>query len=204
MSLWAIIPVKPLRRGKSRLAGTLSEDERAVLNYTMLNNTLKTLKSVRGINEIIVVSRDPAALSLAREHHARTVKEDGSPELNLALKRATGVALAYNARSILILPADIPLISEEVIAELLAKAGTPPEIVITPDRRGDGTNAMLISPPGIMNFSYGPSSFNLHVKQAQEKGITIKVFRHPSLELDLDLPEDLEILRKMETYSINS
>jgi len=36
MTLWAIVPVKPLRRGKSRLSGMLSEDERAHLNEVLL------------------------------------------------------------------------------------------------------------------------------------------------------------------------
>ncbi|HNS37332.1 MAG TPA: hypothetical protein PKM01_06080, partial [Anaerolineaceae bacterium] len=77
MSLWAIVPVKPLRRGKSRLAGVLSEDERALLNMTMLGNILMTLTSVPQIDSVLVVSRDPAALALARDHGARTVQEEG-------------------------------------------------------------------------------------------------------------------------------
>lgn len=36
MSIWAILPVKPLRRGKSRLAGALTEEERAALNEELL------------------------------------------------------------------------------------------------------------------------------------------------------------------------
>ena len=93
MSLWAIIPVKPLRRGKSRLAGVLSEEERTVLNITLLENTLRTLKQVQEIDQILVVSRDTGALALARDFKARTVQE-GKPGLNTALKRATIVAQA--------------------------------------------------------------------------------------------------------------
>jgi 2-phospho-L-lactate guanylyltransferase (CobY/MobA/RfbA family) len=47
MTLWAIVPVKPLRRGKSRLAGTLSETERAELNQKLLEQTLTTLSSLK-------------------------------------------------------------------------------------------------------------------------------------------------------------
>ena len=61
------MPVKPLRRGKSRLSGVLSEDERTALNQTMLINTLKTLNQVEEIETILVVSRDPLALSIARD-----------------------------------------------------------------------------------------------------------------------------------------
>ena len=92
MTLWAIVPVKPLRRGKSRLSKVLSENERTILNQNMLVSTLKILSSVNRIDNILVVSRDPAALTLAREYGARTVLEDGSPELNTALSRARLVA----------------------------------------------------------------------------------------------------------------
>lgn len=68
MTLWAIIPVKPLRRGKSRLAGVLTQDERADLNQHLLAHTVDTLRSIPEIEQVLVVSRDPATLSLAREH----------------------------------------------------------------------------------------------------------------------------------------
>ena len=58
MTLWAIVPVKPLRRGKSRLAGTLSEDERAELNRILLEHTIQTLTNLKEIEQVLVVSRD--------------------------------------------------------------------------------------------------------------------------------------------------
>src|SRR5512137_2373375 len=100
MTTWAIVPVKPLRLGKSRLSDVLSDDERARLNRMFLERTLGVLRSVPDIQQVLVVSRDPAALAIAREYGARTVLEDGSQELNLALKRATTFALAYSAASL--------------------------------------------------------------------------------------------------------
>ena len=88
MTLWAIVPVKPLRRGKSRLAGTLTEEERAVLNQELLERTLKTLSSLKELDKVLVVSRDQHALTIARNHGAKTVQEDGQPHLNTALTRA--------------------------------------------------------------------------------------------------------------------
>lgn len=203
MTLWAIIPVKPLRRGRSRLSGVLSEDERAILNFTMLKNTLQTLKEVKEISDIVVISRDSAALSLAREYHTRTVKEDGSPELNLALTRVTRFAEFFSADSVLILPADLPLLNVEVIKEFLSHAEKSPEIVIASDHRQDGTNALLVNPPGGIEYCYGPGSFKLHCEQAKKKGYRLDIVSHPSLQLDLDLPEDLEILQKMESQITN-
>src|ERR1041385_4311397 len=146
MTLWAIIPVKPLRRGKSRLAGTLSEDERTELNRTLLQNTLKTLSNIRQLEEVLVVSRDPQVLTIARNYGARTVREDGQPELNTALRRATVIAQVYATGGVLVLPADLPLVSRDDILTLIGRAGEPPVVVIAPDRHGSGTNALLISP----------------------------------------------------------
>ncbi len=100
MTLWAIVPVKPLRVGKSRLSGVLSQDERADLNRRMLDHTLATLTAIPEIEQVLVVSRDQAALALAREHGARTVQEHGSPQLNIALARATVVVKNYTARGV--------------------------------------------------------------------------------------------------------
>ena len=111
MALWAIVPVKPLRRGKSRLSGVLSPEERNDLNRRLLTHTLETLSAIPDIEQVLVISRDQAALSLAREHGARTVLENGAPELNVALARATIVVKNYATRGLLIVPADLPLIS---------------------------------------------------------------------------------------------
>jgi 2-phospho-L-lactate guanylyltransferase len=203
MSLWAIVPVKPLRRGKSRLAGVLSEDERALLNFAMLGNTLKTLKSVAEIEQILVVSRDPAALALAREHGARTIQEEGAPELNAALRRATAVAGIYAASGVLILPADLPLITSKDIKEFISNYDNPPEVIIAPDRRKDGTNALLVCPAGIIDYHYGPGSFNKHLDQVKKLGIRVKIVTSPTLELDLDLPEDLEMLKLKDVIQVD-
>lgn len=203
MSLWAIVPVKPLRRGKSRLSSVLSEEERAILNYTMLGNILMTLSNSSDVDDILVVSRDTAALALAREHGARTVQEDGKPDLNVALRRATVVAQVYSADGILILPADLPLITPQDIKDLVGMAGKPPCIVIAPDRRNDGTNALYISPPGLIDYCYGPGSFNIHKEQAAQKGAHVEVCKLTSLALDLDLPEDLELLRQIQSVQID-
>jgi 2-phospho-L-lactate guanylyltransferase len=202
MTLWAIVPVKPLRRGKSRLAGALSEDERTELNRNLLQNTLKTLSELKELEEVLVISRDPAALTIARNYGARTVREDGQPELNTALKRATVVAQVYATRGVLVLPADLPLIAREDVQTLIDRAVDPPVIVIAPDRHETGTNALLISPSGLIEYDFGENSFQRHCERAKKAGARLEIVNLPSLGLDLDLPEDLELIRKMELAKI--
>jgi 2-phospho-L-lactate guanylyltransferase len=196
MTYWAIVPIKPLMRSKSRLSSVLSGEERAELSRKMLVHTLNTLNDVQEIEHTLVVSRDTQALSIARQHGARTVAERGSPKLNRALVRATLVAQGYGVSGVLVLPADLPLITVEDIRMLIEKAKEPPVVVIAPDRHGSGTNALLACPPGLIDYDFGPDSFDQHVSRAKKAGARVEVCEISSLGLDLDLPEDLEVLRE--------
>ena len=204
MALWAIVPVKPLRRGKSRLSGVLSPEERNDLNRRLLTHTLETLSAIPEIEQILVISRDQAALSLAREHGARTVLENGAPELNVALARATIVAKNYATRGLLIVPADLPLISPEDVNAMLDVAVDPPVVVLAPDHRRQGTNALLVCPVGLIDYDFGPGSFQRHCERALQAGARLEILELPSLALDMDMPEDLEmVMERLETSFSN-
>jgi 2-phospho-L-lactate guanylyltransferase len=194
MTFWAIVPVKPLQRGKSRLAGVLTQEERLDLNRRLLAHTMDTLTAIPEIEHVLVISRDQAALALAREYGARTVQEHGAPQLNIALTRATIVARTYATRGVLILPADLPLITPEDIQTLLSRAVDPPVVVISPDRRRQGTNALLVCPAGVIEYEFGPGSFQRHCARARQAGAHLEICELPSLALDMDLPEDLELV----------
>lgn len=194
MTLWAIVPVKPLRYGKSRLAGVLTEGERSDLNRILLIHTLDVLKAIPELEHVYVISRDPSALRLAREHGARTLLEDGSSQLNQALRLATVVAQSCVTQGVLIVPADLPLITEEDIRLILERGKNPPVVVIAPDRHRQGTNALLVSPPGLIEYEFGPSSFERHCERALRANARLEVCEFPSLALDMDLPEDLEFV----------
>lgn len=197
MTLWAIVPVKPLRRAKSRLSEVLSAEERAALSQDLLLHTLDVLGEVAQVERMLVVSRDSHALALAREHGARTVTERGSPQLNQALVRATVVARGYGVSSVLVIPADLPLLTRADVEKLIALACNPPVVVIAPDRRKEGTNALLSSPPGLIEYDFGPDSFTRHQERALAAGARIEICELPSLQLDLDVPEDLDLLRTL-------
>lgn len=193
MTIWAIVPVKPLRRGKSRLSSVLGLEARTALNHYLLSNTLEILSKIPEIEHSLVISRDPEALTIAREYGARTVQEQGSPQLNIALTRATMVALSHSVQGILIIPADLPLLTAEDIQEVIKRAENPPVVVVTPDRHQRGTNALLVSPPGLIQYEFGQSSFQKHCASAERAGARLEICTRKSVALDIDLPEDLEL-----------
>ncbi|MCK4899724.1 MAG: 2-phospho-L-lactate guanylyltransferase, partial [Anaerolineales bacterium] len=166
-------------------------------------HTVDILGDIPEIEHVLVVSRDQAALSLARAHGARTVQEKGAPELNVALTRATIVAKRYATRGVLIIPSDLPMISKEDVYAMLEKVKDPPVVVVAPDRKKKGTNALLICPVGLIEYDYGPNSFERHCQHAQEVGARLEICELPSLALDMDVPEDLELVsNELESWTV--
>jgi 2-phospho-L-lactate guanylyltransferase len=90
------------------------------------------------------------------------------------------------------------LISHQDVLTLIERAGESPVVVIAPDRHGKGTNALLISPAGLIEYDFGEDSFQRHCERAKKAGARLEILDLPSLGLDLDLPEDLELVRNLE------
>lgn len=195
-NIWVIVPLKPLNRSKSRLAPVLNIAQREALSREMFERTLVTLKKVKNIAGILVVSRDTAALALARNYQVQTLQESGTPELNASLTRATQAVIDLNANGVLIVASDIPLLQAEDIDAMIEMADTTPSVVIGTDRRRDGTNAMLVRPPGLFSYAYGPGSLHLHVEAAKQAGAEIHLYDSNTLALDVDIPADLDLYRE--------
>ncbi len=67
-----------------------------------------------------------------------------------------------------------------------------PTVVVAPCHHGTGTNALLVCPPGLIPFAFGPDSFAAHVAAARAAGVEPVIYRSATVALDLDTPEDLE------------
>lgn len=201
MSIWAIIPVKPFAAAKSRLASVLTPTEREALSRSFFEHVLGVLRQTAGIHRTLVISRDSGALTLARDYGAQTISESGPSSLNAALARATQVALLGRARAVLVLPADLPFLSVAEVHELIDDALTQPSVAIAPDRINEGTNALFIHPPGLLNYAFGLHSFIAHVTAAQAASAHLRVCRLPGITLDVDLPEDLAFYRAAKASS---
>jgi 2-phospho-L-lactate guanylyltransferase len=192
MSVWAIIPVKPLSRAKSRLADALSPDERKQLSEMWFRRVLLAVTGAPQVAGTLVISRDTHALAIARDMGAHTVQESGAPELNTALMRATQVVGGWRGGAVLILPADLPLVTSEDVSAMIELGQDPLTVVIATDSHEDGTNALMIRPPGIIPYAYGSGSYQRHMALAKEAGATVKVYHSERLALDIDVPADLE------------
>jgi 2-phospho-L-lactate/phosphoenolpyruvate guanylyltransferase len=208
MQLWLIVPVKPLAQGKSRLSPLLSAPERYELSRKLLAQTLTAAADVDLLAGVMVISRDEEALALARtagvmflEEVANPVENGEGPEepLNRALRQARIVAVTQGADAILVLPADLPLLSAEEIRNFAQLAVDRPAGLIIAGSRDGGTNALLLKPPHAVDFAYGPHSFQEHIRRAEDASLSVHIVDSATLALDLDSPEDLRTWQKEST-----
>ncbi len=197
MNIWAIVPIKPFNRSKSRLAKVLSPAQRASLAERMFRHTLEVLTSVQQIAGTLVISRDTGALAIARDYGVHTVQESGTPELNAALLRASQVIGSQGVDGVFVLPADIPFVNAEDIQEILHLGRYNMTVVLAPDRNDEGTNGLLVNPPGLIPFAFGVGSFRRHMIEADEAGATVKIYRSESIALDIDVPDDLALYYRL-------
>lgn len=197
MITWAIVPVKPLIRAKSRLADILTPKERANLSLKMLMRNLKILKSCTPITNTLVISRDTQVLAIARSLGVHTVQESGHPELNDALARASQLLLSWGVEATLVLPADLPLLDPQEIAHMVGLGHFSGSVVIAPDDESDGTNALLLHPPNIIDYSYGEGSYERHTEAARKAGAILHIYETDRMKLDIDTPDDLVYYQMM-------
>lgn len=191
MSLWVIIPVKPLNRAKSRLKDVLTSEQRYDFAQSMLRRMLTVLRDIPHIAGTIVISRDTKALAIARELGAKTVQEDSSSDLNPALNRATEVIRVWGGKAILILPADLPFVTEEDIIDIANMGRYGSTVVIATDNDENGTNALLVRPVGLFPYTYGEGSFQRHIIAAKLANADVKIYESDTIQLDIDTPADL-------------
>ena len=194
MTINVIIPVKPFGEAKSRLAEVLNQSQRIELSRSLLQHTINVLQEVTIPIRPIVVSRDLDALSLADIAGFISMNENGQSDLNSALGFASSISELDNSNSILILPADLPLITHYDVEGVINESFAPPVVIIVPDRWKKGTNCLVINPTDLIPFSFGTRSFIQHKKLAKAAGVNLKMIYNDHIAIDLDTPEDLSYL----------
>ena len=196
MSTLAILPVKSFASAKQRLAGSLGAEARRPLAEAMFTDVLDSLRSVAGLDEVVVVTADRAARAVASVRGARGLHDTAEAGQSEATLIGIRHALAESHERVVLVPGDTPLLHPGELASLIADA---PAVAIVPDRHGTGTNALVLSPPDAIEPSFGPDSLARHVAAAERAGVAHRIERVRTLALDVDTPGDLaELVAELE------
>ena len=196
--MWAVIPVKQISQAKQRLSPLLSTEERRDFFSAMLEDVLSMMVKIDFFEKIILATNCPHAISIAGRHgitHFETGPDDG---LNQAAGETVNHLLENGIRDMFLIPADIPLITEEEINSVLKAHPSAPSLTIIPSRDKLGSNCILLSPPSRMPLKFGPDSFFRHKEIAQTNGLKVNPMEFPGFGLDIDEPKDLFELLKAE------
>ncbi|HJQ29895.1 MAG TPA: 2-phospho-L-lactate guanylyltransferase [Rubrobacter sp.] len=194
MAVSAVVPVKDLRGTKSRLAPVLNPGARAGLTLYMMGRVVSALREA-GIDDVCVVSPDRVVLNEAQRRGAIPLLQE-SRGLNPALEEGRRRALDLGASTLLVLPADLPLLDAGDVRAVLEEAGEEPSVVISPEGARTGTNALLLRPPDAMPFAFGPDSFEAHLEAARSRGLDVRICERCHLAFDLDTANDLARMKE--------
>lgn len=194
MWVFTLVPVKKLSETKKRLSSILDAEERRDFALRMLLDVLKAISASR-VDRTVVISSDRDVERLSFNSGMTSLSDTGE-ELNRVLENATHWSVREGAQSVLILPADVPLVTSVDINRMVSLCSDGPSVAVSPSHRG-GTNALMRNPPIVMRTLFGPESFKKHLDEASKLGIQAGIYKSPGLSLDIDLPEDLEFLFRL-------
>jgi len=189
--VFAIVPVKPLKDGKSRLAPILDSEARKDLNAFLMRRTFDLLAAFPGASRSIVISAD-AAVAAEAEARGMSFVMDDDCDLNAALAKATRAAEEQGAEAVIVLPVDLPLVTSADLRRIASLTGPSKRCIIVSDRHRRGTNLLYISPPCADIYRFGPGSFELHRAVAAALGFHTVEIADSVLSLDIDEPADYE------------
>lgn len=189
-----LVPVKAPAQGKTRLSACLSPEERHALSRAMLTDVVTSARSAAGVDRVVVVSSDPSLLELARQLEVEAADEGYPRGLNGAVAVGTEFCLQLGATAVLVLLADLPLVTTQDVELIFQQMNGKPQIVVVPCKEGDGTNALLRVPPEVVPTRFGGPSLAGHQQVARDYEITCQVVNIPRIAFDVDSVEDLRWL----------
>lgn len=196
-----MLPIKHLTDVKTRLGNILSAEERRQLVRAMAEDVVAALKATKGLAGISVVSHDASVASWAKSHDLDLIDDRDANGLSSAIALAAHQASEAGAAAILVVLADTPLATAndfEALIEAHNKAAggldRPAHLILSPSRDDDGSNCLLVAPPGAMTFHYGPGSAKAHADEARGAGLVVTQLKRPGIAHDIDTAADLRDL----------
>ena len=189
----ALIPVKSLSEAKSRLANSLTQDQRKTLVLDMLHHVISTLLSSDVLAGVTVVSPDPLVLEKAEAWGARAQVEEEHGH-NPALHAAAVRELATGATALLTISADLPLLHPCDIRGMVEQSRLY-DVVLAPSWEGTGTNALLARPPLALPYLFGPGSLQHYLAKTEKEHLRSFLYNSIGMALDVDTIDDVEMFQ---------
>lgn len=194
--MWAVVPIKDFAGAKERLSPVLRPSERRALARVMAEDVLRTLLAVSEFEGVAVVTRDAEARRLCAGLGAQVLAEPRNRGQTAAVMAASRTLEGEGVTDVLTVPGDVPLALPRDVRSVMAAHGAAPAMTIVPARDRKGSNCVVLSPPGCVALRFGENSFHPHLEAAREAGVPPLAVESPNLALDVDTPDDLDLLMR--------
>lgn len=184
----AAVPLKSLDRAKSRLASLLAPSDRSALALALAESVIAALGGAGCADRIALVTPEG---HLAKRLGVELLPDRG--DLNRSLQGAVEWALSMRAGSLMIVPADLPLVTPDDLVTLAEALDGQRGVTLAPTRDG-GTGGMVLTPPDAIPPAFGPLSFSRHLRLARDSGLLLSCVTSPGFLYDVDTADDLRAL----------
>lgn len=191
IDIWAVVPVKSFAGAKQRLSVLLTEKERQTLSRLMLEDVLSALTRTPSLAGIAVITADQDAAAMAGAAGALVLNENRDAGTTAAVTLAVQRLDEMGREAVVVLPADVPLITPADVGRIVAAHRASPAMTIVAASADGGTNALACSPPRLIPFAYGEESFSRHLQAAHAHGVTPAVLEIERIGRDIDRHDDL-------------
>jgi len=188
MSIWSlVVPVKPLDRGKSRIAeATGAHRERFAL--AIAADTITAALAAPAVARVVVVTDDLVAGGVLGELGAYVIADEPDAGLNPALRHGAAAAARLAPESgIAALFADLPALRPEELTRALDAARPWPQAFV-PDAAGEGTTLYTALAGDGFAPAFGRGSRDRHRDAGAHELLLPGI---PGLRRDVDTLSDL-------------
>ncbi|MEW1720911.1 2-phospho-L-lactate guanylyltransferase [Streptomyces sp. NPDC093109] len=183
-----VVPLKPLRLAKSRLAATAGEALRPRLALAFAQDTVAAALACPAVRDVVVVTDDPAASERLAALGARVVPDTPADGLNAALAHgARAVREASPRAAVAALNADLPALRPAELGRVLAAAGAFPRAFLA-DAAEMGTTLLTAAPGTELRPAFGGPSRRRHLSSG---AVEIMLTGVDSVRQDVDTGDDL-------------
>lgn len=199
-----LIPVKVESHRKQRLSSLLNERERIAFTQAMLKDILCELKKSLYIADIYLVGDKDELSALAAEFsvnvfsafdQSRSLNNDVTAACDFLHKQSKVEEI--NAKAILIVHADIPLLSVKRLDHYIAKFFETNNAQLITDKARSGTNAFIFSEQKRLKFQYGINSCEKHMAVLKSMNAACDISECEYLSFDVDTENDFLQLMQM-------
>ncbi|MFG3119073.1 2-phospho-L-lactate guanylyltransferase [Streptomyces sp. NPDC048197] len=183
-----VVPLKPLVRAKSRLAGAAGEDFRPRLALAFALDTVAAALACADVRDVVVVTDDRLAAERLAALGARIVPDTPAGGLNAALAHgAQAVRAGRPGAPVAALNADLPALRPAELARVLHSAALFPRAFLA-DAAYFGTTLLTASSGVELAPAFGGASRARHLASGAQEITAPDV---PSVRRDVDTGEDL-------------